>query len=142
MTVLDIVAKSVEANFCRAKGNLRRAQEPPCIVDDTQSDKRRSVWPACLPTADRCQCRNRARQQRRGALIILGLWRNENCVNAGRFERDGADEARWPAANDRHFGGNVSRYATQTRRLADFVGSLGFIAASSSIVERLRMIGV
>ena len=118
MTVLDIETKGVEADLRCRKGNLRRAQKPPRGVDDAQSDERGGVRPASLPTAQCRQRRHRACQQRGGAVIVVGIWRDEDSVYAGSFKRDSTDEARRPAADDRDFSRDVFPDAAQPRGLA------------------------
>ena len=118
MTVLDVEAKGVQADLRCRKGNLRRAQKPPRGIDDAQSHERGGVRPASLPTAQCRQRRHRACQQRGGAVVVVGIWRDEDSVNAGCFKRDSTDKARRSAADDRYFSRDVFPDATQPRGLA------------------------
>ena len=67
--VLDIVAEGVEPDLGGGEMNLGRAQQPAGIVDDAHDAQRRRLVAAVLPDAQRIERRDRACQQRGGAVV-------------------------------------------------------------------------
>ena len=55
-------------------------------------------------------------KQRRGAVVGLGRRRDQKRVDAGGRQRDGADKAGRPAADDRDFGGKLLVHVHNCRR--------------------------
>ncbi len=103
--VFDVVAEGLEPDLRGIERNLRCAEQPPGVVDDAQSFKRRSVGQARRPHAQRCQGGNGTGQKGRGAVVRLCRRRDQKRIDAGRGQRDGADQARRAAADHRYFGG-------------------------------------
>ena len=96
MPVLDVVAEGIEPDFGGGKQDLRRANEPPGVVDEADFAQRRGVRHAGRPYAERFQRRDRTGKQRRGAVIGLGRRRDQQRVDAGRGQRDGATRPAGP----------------------------------------------
>ena len=103
VTVLDVMAKRLETDLVGGEHDLGRSQQPPRIVDDAHADERRSVRPARFPGAECRQRCHRTGQQSRGAMVVFGWRRDENCLDAGDAQRNGADQAGGAAADDGHF---------------------------------------
>ena len=107
MTVLDTVAERAEPDLRGRENDLGRANEPSGVIDNADSLERRGVRDARRPDAQSGEGGDRPREQEGGAMIFCRLRRDEQRVDAGRLERNGADQAGRPTADHGHFGAEV-----------------------------------
>ena len=105
VTVFDIVAESIQADFRRGEMNFRCAPEAARVVDDADCSERRRVCSARIAYAKRLQGRDRSFQESGGAMILLGRRRDDQRVDPRRGERDRADESSRSATDDGGFDG-------------------------------------
>ena len=104
MAVLDIIAEGVEADLGGGKADLRRADQPSRVIDDAHDAQRRRVGAAGFPHPERFERRDRAGEQRGGAMVRLRRRGDEHGVDAGAGKRNRRRQPRRPAADDRHLG--------------------------------------
>ena len=102
MPVLDIMPERLEPDLGRLEHHLRCAQKPRCAVDDADGGERRSLRGAQRPHAQRIECRDRARQQRRGAVVGGRRLRDQRRLDARRGKRNRGGQARGAAPNHCH----------------------------------------
>jgi hypothetical protein len=107
MTVLDIVAERAEADLRGRENNLGRANEPSGVIDNADRLERRGVRDARPPDGQRGEGGHRTGEQGGGAMVLCRLRRDQQRVDTGRLERNGAEEAGRPTADHSHFGTEV-----------------------------------
>ena len=109
MAVLDIVAESVEPDLARRQSRPRApARAAPVSSTMRITRKRRGLLAAARPDAERLERRDRAGEQRGGAVVGRGGRLATSAVSTpGRRERDRRGQAGRPAADHDHFGGQA-----------------------------------
>ena len=91
------------------KQDLRRADQPPCGVDDAERAERRRCGRRLVPDADPFEKGDRPREKRRGASVGTGAFgRNQGDGIAEAVEEEGGGEADRPGAGDDDRGGGYS----------------------------------
>jgi len=112
--VFDVVAEGIEPDLGGVKKRLGRAKQTLRVVDDAKFFQRHSVWNASLPDAQCFQRLDRARQQRRGAVVRLCPRRNQERSCACRLKCNGADKAGRSAADNGNFARERGNGAVHT----------------------------
>ena len=105
--VFDVVAERIEADLVGGKAHLRRADQPPGIVDQPHCLQCRGPVLAAPPHIEFLQEVDGRAEQRSGAIVGIGdATRDQRRLRAGLSQRDRGRKSGRTAADHRNIRGN------------------------------------
>ena len=104
MTILDILAKRLKADFTGVEAHFRRPQQAVGVVDQADHAQRRRMLAALFPDTQGLKRCDRAAEQRGGAVVRGAALGHQHGFQTGTGQGDGRCQSCRTAADHDHFG--------------------------------------